>query len=284
MNLVADENTPWNLVEEFGTPGGVVRWGSFGSGPPIVLIHGSPFSSRVWRDILPALSRSHTVYLWDLLGYGQSEQRSDHDVSIAAQARILADLLRYWKLGSPRIVGHDIGGAIGLRSHLFEGARYADLTLVDAVGGGDWGTGFFKLVRENATTFSQLPDYAHRAMIGSHLQRATYRGYRPGALEEYLAPWTGDVGQAAFYRQFAQAHLSQTDEIESHLGEVDVPTTVVWGRQDRLLTEEFADILRRGIPGAEFHWVERAGHLLQQDAPADLLAILANAAPSCDAA
>lgn len=264
----------WNLEEQFETPDGTVRWASFGSGEPIVLLHGTPFSSYIWRDIAPALARTRTVYVYDLLGFGQSDQREGQDVGLAAQGRILARLLDHWGLSAPSVVAHDIGGATALRALLLEGATYRDLTLVDAVGGGTWGTGFFKLIRDNAHTFEQLPGYAHEALVASHLRNATHTGYLPEVLDAYLAPWRGPAGQAAFYRQYRQAEQAWTEEFEHRLDEVRVPTRIIWGREDRLMTQEFAHLLHSRIPHSELIWIENAGHTVQEDAPAQLLAHL----------
>lgn len=265
----------WHLSEEFETPGGVVRWASFGSGTPIVLVHGTPFSSFLWRDIAPALAQSHEVFVWDLLGFGQSDKCDDQDVGLTAQGRLFTQLLRHWGLSSPRVVAHDIGGAVALRALLLEGASYADLTLVDAVGGGEWGTGYFRLIRENASIFEQLPEYAHEALVRSHVQNATHCGYAPETLEAYIAPWRGAAGQAAFYRQYRQIEQAQTEEFEDLLGRVSIPTRIIWGREDRLLPAEFARLLHARIPGSELIWVEEAGHTVQEDAPAELVTYLA---------
>lgn len=264
----------WTLGRTFETPDGAIRWDSFGQGDPVVLLHGSPFSSYIWRDIAPALARTRQVFVFDLLGYGRSEQRAGQDVGLAAQGRRFAALLGHWGLSAPDVVAHDIGGAVALRALLLEGARYRHLTLVDAVGGGDWGTGFFKLIRENASVFERLPDYAHEALVTSHLRYATHTGYRPGVLDAYLAPWRGPVGQAAFYRQYRDLEQAQSDAFEPLLGEVSVPTRIIWGREDRLLVGEFAERLHARIPGSELIWVDGAGHTVQEDAPARLLALL----------
>ena len=53
-----------------------------------------------------------------------------------------------------------------------------------------------------------------------------------------------------------------------------MPTRIIWGREDRLLPTEFAQLLHTRIPHAELIWVDAAGHTIQEDAPAQLLAHL----------
>src|SRR4051812_31977568 len=88
------------LTKEYRSPHGVVRWTRLGAGPPVVLLHGTPFSSHVWRDVAGGLAARHTVHLWDLPGYGQSEMRAGQNVSLAAQQEVFTGLLRHWGLGS----------------------------------------------------------------------------------------------------------------------------------------------------------------------------------------
>jgi hypothetical protein len=84
----------WMLGREYGSSQGAVRYEVFGTGPPLVLVHGTPFSSYVWRKVAPALAETNTVYAFDLPGYGSSEKREGQDVSLAAQGRKLKPPLR----------------------------------------------------------------------------------------------------------------------------------------------------------------------------------------------
>lgn len=184
----------WTLDEGFETPGGVVRWGALGSGDPLVLVHGTPYSSFLWRDIAPALARTRTVFFFDHLGFGQSEQHEGQDLSLAAHSRNFAQLLDHWGLSRPSVVAHDIGGAVALRTLLLEERNYRDLTLFDAVSGGEWERGLFRLFLEHEEVFRKLPAYAHEALVASHLRHATHAGFRPGILDTFLAPWRGRQG------------------------------------------------------------------------------------------
>lgn len=120
------------LPNRFNFEGHRIAWGALGEGPPLVLVHGTPFSSQVWRRIAPWLARRHRVYFYDLLGYGQSDM-PDADVSLGRQNALFGALLNEWKLARPRVLAHDYGGATALRAHFLDGIAYADLTLVNPV-------------------------------------------------------------------------------------------------------------------------------------------------------
>src|SRR5436305_14509436 len=100
------------LGESFAVADQQVRWGRSGAGPAVVFCHGTPWSSELWARIADAVSADHTVYLWDMLGYGASTMADDQDVSLAAQGALFADLLGYWELSDPHVVAHDYGGAV----------------------------------------------------------------------------------------------------------------------------------------------------------------------------
>lgn len=266
---------PWTLRRRHETADGVVRWDCFGDGPPVVLLHGTPFSSFVWREVAPALAADHRVYVWDMLGYGASDKRSGQDVSLAAQGAVFAELLAGWGLDRPpAVVAHDFGGAVALRTHLLHGAAYERLALVDAVAHAPWGTGLFKLVQEHPDVLPRLPPWAHEAVVRAYVGTASHRGLSGSALAGYVAPWLGAEGQAALYRQMAQGDERYTDEIEDRYQELDMPVLVCWGTEDAWLAPEKGERLVASIPGAQLCWLQDAGHLAQEDAPAQLTAAL----------
>jgi pimeloyl-ACP methyl ester carboxylesterase len=127
--------------------GNAVRWGRMGEGPPLVAIHGTPFSSQVLRRIVPHLADLRTVYYFDLVGYGLSEMRESQDVSLAVQNKVLAALFSEWQIERPDVLAHDFGGATALRAYYLNGLRYASATIFDAVALAPWGSPFVQHVR-----------------------------------------------------------------------------------------------------------------------------------------
>lgn len=258
------------LSHSFDWRGRSVAWDRLGDGPPLVLLHGTPWSSEPWRPIARALSRTHTVYLWDMPGYGQSSMHPDHAVDIGVQAELFAALLQHWGLKQPRVIAHDIGGAVALRARLCHGVRYAGLGLVDVVALAPWGSPFFRLVRDHAQVFEQIPPAIHRGLVETYIRGASARGLRDEDLAMLVEPWTSEVGQAAFVRQIAQASERFTDDLEPRYGEIDDPVHIVWGTADAWIPVDRAHRLQHAIPHASLTLIEGAGHLVHLDAPAEL--------------
>ncbi|MDX1486537.1 MAG: alpha/beta fold hydrolase, partial [Alphaproteobacteria bacterium] len=121
--------------------GNRIACGTLGHGEPVILIHGTPSSSYIWRNIAPNLIEAgHSVHVFDLLGFGASERPFDQtvDTSVSGQVPILRDLMTHWRLESAHLVAHDIGGAIAQRFCLFHPARARTLTLIDTVSFDSW--------------------------------------------------------------------------------------------------------------------------------------------------
>ncbi|VVO27930.1 Haloalkane dehalogenase [Pseudomonas fluorescens] len=107
--------TDWPLAQTYRFNGHSVRFAVRGDGPPLVFVHGTPFSSYVWHRIAPHFIATHRVHYFDLLGYGLSE-KVEGDVSLGVQNELLARLLEHWGLDCPDVVAHDFGGATVLRA------------------------------------------------------------------------------------------------------------------------------------------------------------------------
>jgi pimeloyl-ACP methyl ester carboxylesterase len=263
-----------SLSEEHSWRGRRVRWSRQGSGPAVVFCHGTPWSSRLWAPLAQTLSVEFTTYLWDMPGYGESSKDEGHPVSLDVQGELLRDLLEHWELASPHVVAHDYGGAVALRAHLLHGARYASLALVDVVALAPWGSDFFRLVRDHPDVFAALPPAIHEGVARAYIGGASHGGLSAEQADMLAAPWLDESGQAAFYRQIAEADQRYTDEIEPLYPSLDLPVLVAWGVNDMWIPVDRAHRLADLIPGAELTLLEEAGHLIQLDRPAALAAVL----------
>ena len=265
----------WGLGGRVRTGGGEVAFGVFGEGPPVVLVHGTPSSSYLWRRVVEVLAGRYAVYVYDLLGFGASERHEGQDVSIAAQGRALAELVEAWGLEGPAVAGHDIGGGIALRAHLVEGVGFRGISLLDAVVLTPWGTPALGHVKEHLGAYRTMPPGVFEAYVAARLRETTSRPMDGGAFEAYLSQWRGPEGRAAYLRKDEALLERDTAEVETLLGSLRVPVRVVWGGEDAWLDPSQAETLAGGIPGAEVRLVPGAGHFVTEDAPEEVAEILA---------
>ena len=107
----------------------------FGTGPPVLLLHGFPQTHLMWRSVAPLLARRFTVICPDLRGYGRSgcpASRPDHaPYAKRAMAKDMVSVME--KLGFERfsIAGHDRGGRVAYRLALDHPERVAHLAVLD---------------------------------------------------------------------------------------------------------------------------------------------------------
>ncbi len=246
------------------------------SGPSagnIVLCHGTPWSSRIWADVAHEMSRDHRVFLWDMPGYGDSEMGPTVTTDLATQATRLASLIQDWGLERPHVVAHDIGGAVALGAHLLHRVDIAALFLWDIVTLDPWGSPFFRVVAQHADVFSRLPANLHSALVTEYISGAG-RLSAP-QVEALASPWSGPVGQAAFYRQIAALDAADTRAVAKELGAVRCPTRIGWGREDPWIPLGQAYELQSRLPGSpEVVVLDASGHLTPWEEPEAVVAAL----------
>ncbi|TPQ17517.1 alpha/beta hydrolase [Streptomyces sporangiiformans] len=259
----------WRLADRVRVSGGEVATGVFGEGPPVVLVHGTPAWSYLWRDVVPLLAREHTVYVWDLLGFGDSRPDPGVKPSIAQQARTLVELTGHWGLDSPSLVGHDIGGGIVLRAHLIEQLPVHRLALLDAAVLGPWNTPFTEHQQRYADVYRTMPPDVFGDLIAARFRTATHHAMSDDVANAYLAPWAGTAGQQRWIDQVAAVSFEDTREVVDLLAKITAPTLVVWGEQDLWLDPSTSDRLAAAIPGAHQATVPGAGHFVAEDNPHD---------------
>ena len=256
----------WKLPESYLFDGRVVKYGMIGNGPPVVVVHGTPWSSFNLRHLIKDLSHEFTIYFYDLIGYGQSD-KSPGDVSLGIQNQILDRLIDHWGLDNPFIIGHDFGGTTVLRTHLISGRTFRKIVLIDPVAVSPWGSPFFQHVNAYEAAFAGVPDYIHEAIVRAYVKTAAFKPIDDATLDMIVFPWIEPGGKAAFYRQIAQANSSFTDEIQPLYGKISKPVLILWGREDTWIPLEKGEALHEMIPGSIFHAISDAGHLVIEEQP-----------------
>lgn len=258
----------WRLRERADLAGGRVAWDRLGEGPPVVLVHGTPSWSFVWRHVAPRLAERFAVYVLDLVGYGDSERHEGQDMSVAAQGRALAELLDLWRLDRPALVGHDVGASVVLRAHLLERRPARRLVVVDGAVLLPWNTPATEHMKAYLDAYRTMPGHVYEHVVAAHLATAVSRPLAPETLAAYVRPWLGDDGQAAYFRKIEQWDDRDMAVLAERLGAIAVPTLVVWGAQDAWLPLETAARLAAAIPGACRVDIPGAGHFAMEDEPA----------------
>jgi pimeloyl-ACP methyl ester carboxylesterase len=241
----------------------------------MVVAHGWPWSSYSWHRMIPALAESFHVHWYDMPGYGQSEMSEDQRTSLDVQGETFVAMLAHWKLSSPIVISHDMGGAVTLRAHLLHGVEYDRYVLMNVVAMRPWGSDFFDHVGRHVDAFIGLPPHIHEAVVRAYIKGALVRDLPIDDFEALVRPWLSPEGRSSFYRQFAQADERYTAEIEPMFGAVRCPLMILWGEDDPWIPLERGRRLSKCMPQAQFTTLPGVGHLPQLERPEAVLRALA---------
>jgi pimeloyl-ACP methyl ester carboxylesterase len=263
----------WQVSERFDFDGNAIAWGVIGDGPPAVAIHGSPFSSLEWRRVAPWLARRRQVFYYDMLGYGRST-KPEGDVLHGVQNCLFAALVNHWGIERPDIVAHDFGGSVALRAHLLDSIDYRSLVLIDPVAISPQGSALVQAAKAHREVFAGLPAYIHEAILRAYIGAAVKRALDEEEMRLYLDPWLSDEGKKAFWRQIAQMDDKYSEEVEQRYGEIRCPVMILWGAEDEFIPLKDGKELARRVPGASFTVIPDAKHLVQEDAPEAIVAMV----------
>lgn len=256
-----------------------------GTGEPVVLLHGTPSHSYIWRDVLPTIeSAGHRVIAYDLLGFGRSERPVDRDTSVTAQAELLDAVLTECGIAEPvNLVGHDIGGAIAQIYATGRPERVRRLVLIDTVSYDSWPSSSWRaIIRDQLAGYSTMSaDEFERMLVGQLAMTVSDPVRMTGeVLDAYLAPYRSALGRSSFFEhQVRHYDSTHTERIVERLPALTMPVRIVWGADDRWQPVSYGRRLAADIPGAELVVLPGAGHFAMEDCPervaAEVLAGLA---------
>ncbi|MGC6531108.1 MAG: alpha/beta fold hydrolase [Candidatus Puniceispirillaceae bacterium] len=252
-----------------------ISHGVHGTGSPVVLIHGTPSSSYIWRNILPSLvAAGYQVHVYDLLGFGLSERPHDPaiDTSVTGQVPILEGLLDLWGLDDLHIIAHDIGGAVAQRFAIHSPKRVRTLTMLDAVSYDSWPSKrTHEQMQAGLEKLIKAPDADHREHFREWLYSTVQNKEQLAdtAMETYLDFICGPVGQASFFQhQVMHYDPKHTAEIAPRYAELGHnPVQLIWGADDAWQVTDWAHKLHKAIPNSELHILENCGHFSMEDQP-----------------
>lgn len=260
----------WTLQHRVVADGVEVAYDILGSGPPVVLVHGFPSHSFIWRKVAPELAKTQTVYLYDLPGQGLSEKRDGLDVSDPRQARVLKELLAFWRLECPAIVLHDIGNSYGMIAHYDEGCRFERIAFVSAAVLNPCVTEATLHAQKYIEAYRTMPTWIYEQILEARIRSTTFNPISDEALQTYRTPFSGEAGQAIWYNRVAQIDPRHTSRLESQLGPLGVPARIIWGADDTWIPLDQAKRLQDLLGGPQLNVVKAGGHFLMEDAPEEV--------------
>jgi 2-hydroxymuconate-semialdehyde hydrolase len=245
--------------------GGALAYLDLGQGPPVVLLHGFPTSSFLWRREAWLLAQRMRVIAPDLLGYGRSAAPPDVDLSEPAQAGYVRELLDHLGVHELAVVGHDIGGAVAQMLALDGGLEVRAMALVDSACFDAWPVEGVRMLQA-VTPEQQTAQFAEGVVrLTFDLGMAHRDRLDEPDLRSYLEPWIRDPG--ALFRAVRAISGSGLAGRDAELAALDAPVLIVWGEEDPFLGSELAERLGDVLPGSAVALLPGCSHFVTEDAP-----------------
>ncbi|MGD8810304.1 MAG: alpha/beta fold hydrolase [Gammaproteobacteria bacterium] len=262
------------------TPCGEGRmvWRVWGTGEPVVLLHGGSGSWTHWMRNIPVLERRYTLYVADLPGLGDSDmppkgydptqlvESTDHIAEIVVEGlrELLPPPIRY------HLVGFSFGAVSGGYVAAREGARIRSFTTIGAAAlGVPWPglTGTLRAVTDGMTDAEVFDVQRHNLNV-------IMMAAQPSEIDDFTAWLQLENTKRARIRTHT---VASSDTLLQALRRAPAPLTAIWGAQDVFLkpgVESRERVLRPEHPEVAIHVVDGAGHWAMYEAAERINALL----------
>lgn len=250
-------------------------------GPVVLLLHGCPFSSFIWRNVIAILAPMYRCIAPDLLGLGDTETPPGADWSLPAQESMIVGLLDALKIEHAHVIGHDHGGAVAQLLAAHHPQRVDRLVLSNVEAYDNWPSAeerpFVRLTQIPIVgsivlwIWSWTP--VHRALLAEAGAVSNRAALTPELIDGYVRANFATRHKRRKMKRFLAAQYEPANnrvtlDLLPALRRFDHPTLLLWARDDPHFGIAWAERLRDDIPGVRrIEVLQETGHLLMEERP-----------------
>ena len=247
-------------------------------GEAVVLLHGFPTCSFLWRHVAPEIAlRGSTAFAIDLLGYGESDRPFDADFGVTAQAEYLDQAFTALRISKAAVIGVDFGAAVALRLAATRPERVTRLVLFNPPDMNRFPGPEVGELQRNTARFALR---VSQGVLGAApLLTPLLQGsvsdpqHMPERLvARYLAPFVGREGVRHLLNLSRSMRQDDLEQIE--LNALSVPTLIVFGEGDRWLDGKSVDRMAAQLGNARLVRLPSVGRLAPEEAPERVLELI----------
>lgn len=249
---------------------GGIEYQSTGAGDAVICLHGIGGGIDGFQAQLNGLS-SHRVIAWAMPGYGASEAKK-WPPSFASLSNALGDFLTALNINKGHLVGHSIGGMLAMEHSLRRPEQVATLTLIgttSAFGGKDdsFKDAFLKArlaPLEQGHSMAELAHLAAPNLVGPNTPESIIQGIAHTFAQTSEHTWRGILECLVTFNR------------RDDLAQITQPSCLIAGTHDTNAPARTMERMSHKLPDAEYHLIENAGHMIPQETPDDVNAILSD--------
>lgn len=234
---------------------------------PLVLLHGFGADKDIWLGYAKRFAKEYRVIIPDLPGYGDSAQHEHWDYRIDAQVGRLHDFLLTLSVNRFHLAGNSMGGMIAGRYALAYPEELHSLALIANAG----------IDSPNKTEFYQALEKETRKLVAKSraefdemMQLIVHKApWMPGAFKRVLCD--DAIRRSSFLEKVFDAIKKDVEQnhLTPQLAEIQIPTLILWGRQDRILDVSSVEVMEKLIPNNRTVILEETGHVPMFERPVD---------------
>ncbi len=253
---------------------------SGGSGDPILFIHGYGFSKFTWRYVCGALQNSFTYYAIDLPGSGSSPAPHDCECSLEYLSDVVSDFIITNDLKNLTLAGWSLGSCIALLSLLRHSAqlsrRIKALCIIAGIAYPQKFPFFVGLLRIpifGPALLGVLPAqaWATAVMRHSYFDRSLITKEQ---IQEYGGHFRKKEVRQCLIQMARSAHPEHAVEYIRRLNTIQLPSLLIWGREDRAVPLEIGQQLAKELKSSSLRIIEHCGHMPQEERPGAVIAAI----------
>ena len=244
-----------------------------GEGRPLIFLHGFGANIHTWKHLIPRLADQYKTVSLDLKGFGRSPKPADNEYSAEDQAELVADFIVNKDLSDITLIGHSLGGAIGLLTAVKLQARGRksphSLVLIDTIAYKQPLPLFIKLLR--------LPMFGRLLMdvVSEEIQVEVMLRYlyhdktkiTKETIAQYAAPLKEPGAKTALIKTAKLIIPPHIEKIVPSYRSIYSPTLIIWGQYDRIVSLRIGSRLAGELPNAKLIPPLPAGHAPHEEVP-----------------
>jgi pimeloyl-ACP methyl ester carboxylesterase len=255
-------------VSSIVTDQGIVHYETYGSGRPVILLHGWIGSWGLWQPTMEALGKEYRCYALDFWGFGESGKKRD-SYAVGDFMALVAQFMDRLGIVAAPLIGHSMGGTTSLGTAINSPERVTKVCVIGS-----------PIVGTSLSMFLQLagvPWIGSMARNSPNLLKTGIRLFAPLITREYKNWYPTvirDINSTTVDSFFSSIGSLRRTDLRAHLGAIRVPTMGIYGGRDVIVSPKQYEPLRAGIPQARIEIMPNSGHFPMIDEPDKYLALI----------